>query len=183
MARLCVRQLLQPFAAVDRHEDAAHQRDQRLVGADVRGRLLAADVLLAGGEREHESALAVAVAGFADQAAGHLANELVARGDHAAVRAAVSQRHAERLRFHADDVGFGRRLHDAERNRFGDGDDQQRAFLVHDVGDRGDVFDGAEEVGRLDEHAGGFVVDRHVERRRDRRGRSCRSRQVEIGMP
>ena len=37
-------------------------------------------------------------------------------------------------------------------------------LLVDDVGDGGDVFDRAEEVGRLDEHAGGLVVDRLVER-------------------
>ena len=38
------------FLAVDRQEDGRHQRDQCLIGADVRGRLFAADVLLAGGQ-------------------------------------------------------------------------------------------------------------------------------------
>ena len=140
------------------------ESDQRLVGADVRGRLLAADVLLAGGERQHESALAVAVARLADQAAGNLAHELLARRHHAAVRSAESERHAERLRLHADDVGLRRRLHDAQRNRLGDRDDQQRAFLVDDLADRGDILNGAEEVRRLDQHAGGLAVDRLVER-------------------
>ena len=91
---------LHPFRAVDGHEDGRHQRDQRLVGADVRGGLLAADVLLARGEREHEAALAVAVDGLADEASGHLAHELFFRRDHAAVGAAVAERHAEGLRFH-----------------------------------------------------------------------------------
>ena len=63
----------------------------------------------------------------------------------------------------ADDVGFRRRPHDAERDGFGDGDDQQRAFLVRDVGDGGNVFDDAEEVGRLDQHARGLVGDRLLE--------------------
>ena len=40
---------------------------------------------------------------------------------------------------------------------FGDGDDQQRALGVDEVGDGGHVFDGAEEVGRLDEDAGGVI--------------------------
>ena len=144
--QVVLRQILQTFLAVHGHEDADHERDQRLVGADVRRRLLAADVLLAGGKREHESALAVAVVSLADEAAGHLPHKLVARGHHAAVGAAKSERHAERLRFHADDIGLDGRLYDAQRNRFGDGDNQQRAFLVDDVGYRGNVFDDAEEV-------------------------------------
>ena len=37
-------------------------------------------------------------------------------------------------------------------------------FLVDDVGNRRDVFDHAEEVRRLDEHSGGFVVHRLIER-------------------
>ncbi len=55
-------------------------------------------------------------------------------------------------------------LDDAERDGFGDGDDQQRALGVGDVGDGRDVFDGAEEVGRLDEDAGGVGGDGGFER-------------------
>ncbi len=51
-----------------------------------------------------------------------------------------------------------------ERNRFGDRDDQQRAFLVRDVGDGGNVFDRAEEIRRLNQHARGLVGDSLVER-------------------
>src|SRR5262249_9277246 len=43
----------QPFAAVDGHVDRGHSGDQRLVGTDVRGGLLAANVLLASGKGEH----------------------------------------------------------------------------------------------------------------------------------
>ena len=50
--------------------DDPGERVQRLRGADVRGRLLAADVLLAGLQREHEPALAVQVAGLAGDPAG-----------------------------------------------------------------------------------------------------------------
>ena len=150
--------------AVDRQEDGRHQGDQRLVGADVRGRLLAADVLLAGAERQDEAALAVAVLGLADEAARHLAEELFLAGDHAAVGSAESDGDAEALGFEGDDVGLGRGFDDAERDGLGDGDDQQRALLVGDVCDGCHVFDGAEEVWRLDEDAGGVVGDGGVER-------------------
>src|SRR5205085_3489998 len=48
--------------------DEARERQQRLVRRDVRRRLLAADVLLAGLEREHEAALAAGVRRLADDA-------------------------------------------------------------------------------------------------------------------
>ena len=96
------------------------ERVERFVGADVGGGLLAADVLLAGGEREHEAAVAGGVGGLSGEAPGHLAHEFFARGDHAHVRAAVAGRDAERLAFHRDDVCFGGRANDAERNGFGD---------------------------------------------------------------
>ena len=78
---------------------AGHHRQQHLRGADVARRLLAADVLLARLQRH-----AVArcwpsrVLRDADEAAGHLALVLVARGEERRVRAAEAQRHAEALR-------------------------------------------------------------------------------------
>ena len=48
-----------PCAAQQAHVDGGAQRHQALVGADVRRRLLAADVLLARLQREHEAAPAV----------------------------------------------------------------------------------------------------------------------------
>ena len=64
-----------------------------------------------------------------------------------------------------DDIGFDRRPHDAERDGLGDRDDQQRAFLVHDLGDGGNVFDDAEKVRRLHQHAGSLFGDALFERR------------------
>ena len=55
-------------------------------------------------------------------------------------------------------------LDDAQRDGFGDGDEQQRALGVGDLGDGGNVLDGAEEVGRLDEHAGGLGGDCRIQR-------------------
>src|SRR6185369_17341252 len=43
-SKILLGEFLHPFASVDRHEDGGHQGDQRLVGADVRSRLLALDV-------------------------------------------------------------------------------------------------------------------------------------------
>ena len=104
--QILLRQFLQPDFAVHRHEDVDHQCDQSLIGADIRGRFLAADVLLARGQRKHESALALLVDGLADQAARHLADVFFARRNDAAVGAAEAQRHAERLGFHGDDVSL-----------------------------------------------------------------------------
>ncbi len=139
-------------------------RDQRLVGADVGGRLLAADVLLAGGEGEDVAALAVGVHGLADQAARHLAHELFLACDDTAVRPAVADGDAEGLRLQRDDVCLGGRADDAQRDGFGDGDEQQRALGVGDRGDGGDVLNRPEEVGRLDEDAGGLGGDCRIQR-------------------
>ena len=107
------------------------------VGADVGGRLLAADVLLAGRERQHEAAPALGVDGLAAQPARHLAHELLARREQADIGAAEVQRVADRLALADDDVGahLARRLQQAERHRLGDHHDQQRAGGVGRLGD------------------------------------------------
>ena len=74
----------------ERHE--APEREQRLVGRHVRRRLLAADVLLARLQGEHEAAVAVEVGRLADDPAGHAADELRPRREEAVVRAAVALR-------------------------------------------------------------------------------------------
>ena len=71
-------ELDEPRAAEPRQVDDAGERVQRLRGADVRRRLLAADVLLARLQRQHEAAPAVDVDGLARDAAGHPAQVLLA---------------------------------------------------------------------------------------------------------
>ena len=56
--------------------DRCGERAKRLVGANVGGGFLAADMLLARGERQDEAAAAFGVGGLAREAAGHLANKL-----------------------------------------------------------------------------------------------------------
>ncbi len=110
-------QFAQAFFAEKAEMNRGDQRVERFVGADIGSGFLAADVLLARGESEAKSAASGAIGGFARKPAGHLAHELVARGNYADVRTAVTRRHAETLRFERDDVGFFRRFDDAERQR------------------------------------------------------------------
>ncbi|MNE79781.1 hypothetical protein D3C80_1763000 [compost metagenome] len=51
------------------------QRQQRLVGANVRGRFFAADMLLAGLQGQYEAAFAVTVNRLADDPARHAAHQ------------------------------------------------------------------------------------------------------------
>ena len=76
-----------------------------MVGADVARGFFAADVLLAGLQREDEAAFAAAVDGFAGDAAGHAADEFFAAGHDAEVGAAVLHGRAERVAFGDGDVG------------------------------------------------------------------------------
>ncbi len=87
-----------------REPDRDAKRAQALIRADVARRLLAPDVLLACGQRHHERALARRVDALADQAAGELAHEFLARGEEARVRTAEGQGQAERLCLAAGDV-------------------------------------------------------------------------------
>ena len=73
------------------------ERVQRLRRADVRGRLLAADVLLARLQRQHEAAPAVDVARLARDPPGHPPQVLLARREEAERRAAEVEAVAERL--------------------------------------------------------------------------------------
>ena len=104
------------------------QRAERLVGADVARRLLAADVLLARLQGEHVPLAALRVAGGSHQAAGHLPHRRHARRHEADVRPAEGDRDAERLALGGHDVGAvrARRLEQGQRGRL-DHRDQLRA--------------------------------------------------------
>ena len=108
--------------------EARHHRQQHLRGADVRRRLLAADVLLAGLQREPHRRCARRVLAHADQPPGHLPLVGVARGEEAGVRAAEAHRHAEALRRAHHHVGahLAGRRQQRQRQRIG-GDDRERA--------------------------------------------------------
>ena len=117
----------QPLRAQLSQVDGGSQGEQALVGADVAGRLFAADMLLASLQREHEAAFAAAVDRLADDPARHAADELLAAGHDAQVGAAVGQGRAERLPFGHGDVGpvVARALQQAQADRIEHGDEQR----------------------------------------------------------
>ena len=78
---------------------------QPRIGADVRRRLVAADMLLAGRQRQHEAAVAVRVHRLAAEAARHLADIFRLRGEETDIRPAEIQRVADRLALAHHDVG------------------------------------------------------------------------------
>ena len=99
----------QPVRPDGREVDRRGQREQRLIGADVGGRLLPPDVLLARAHRHHERPLPVEVLGHAHEPARDLADQGVGAGDDPEVRAAVLGRDPQRLALAAGDVGAVRR--------------------------------------------------------------------------
>ena len=93
-----------PAAPEPGEVDDAAERVERLSGADVRGGFLAADVLLAGLQREHEATPAVDVHGFAGDPAGHPPQVLLAGGEEAERGPAEVEAVAERLALADGDV-------------------------------------------------------------------------------
>ena len=124
------------------------------------GRLLAADVLLAGLQREHEAAAAVGVGGLAGDPPGHAAQVLVGRGEEAERGAAEVEPVAERLALADGDVdaALAGRAQDAERDRVDRGD-AERICLVGGSREGLEILDRAEEVRVLDEDCGDVLVD------------------------
>ena len=116
-------------------------------------------MLLARREGQHEAALAIFVFSLAHQTAGNLPDEFFFGGQHSRVGPTESERHAERLRFHGDNIGFTGRLHDTQRKRFGNRDHQQRTFAVHQIGNCRNVFNRAKEVRRLNQDTSGISAD------------------------
>jgi hypothetical protein len=96
-------ELDQALAPEPRQVDDPGERVERLRRADVRCRLLAADVLLAGLQRQHEAAPAVDIDGLAGDPARHPPHVLIAHGEEAERRSAEVQPVAKRLTLsHAD---------------------------------------------------------------------------------
>ena len=84
---------------------ARHDGGEHLRRADVGGRLLAADVLLAGLEREPVGRTPVRIDAHAHEPARHRPLELIAAGEVGGVGTAAAHRHPEPLRGAHDDVG------------------------------------------------------------------------------
>src|SRR6185437_12643242 len=97
------RKAVHPGLAQQRRVDREGERAQPRIRADIAGRLLAADVLLASRQRQYPAAAAFGVGGLADQPARHLPHMLLTRGEKADMRPAEIERVAERLAFGGDD--------------------------------------------------------------------------------
>ena len=136
------RDLLEALRAVVDRIHAGHHREQDLRGADVRGRLVAADVLFAGLEGEAIAALALRVLRDADETPGDHPAHLVPRGHERCVRPAEAHGHAEALGRTDADVGahLPRRLIEGEGQEVARkcGDGARRLCLC---GDGGEVLD------------------------------------------
>ncbi len=142
-----------------------HDGEEHLSGADVGRGFVAADVLLAGAEREAKGGAALGVAGDADQAARHLAFVGVAGGEERGVRAAETEGDSKALGRADGDVGaeLGGRTQQGEREQIG-GDDAQRAGGVGGLEKRSEIVNTAGRVGVLDEHAEDVARGGEVER-------------------
>ena len=101
-----------------------HDGKENLGGADVTGRLVAADVLLAGLEREAQGGIASGVFRNSDKAAGEAALVFIAGREESGVGSAVAGRDAKALARTDHDIGptFARRLQEGERQKVGGND-------------------------------------------------------------
>ena len=92
-----LRDRLQPFGAVEDRIHRRHDRQQRLRGADVGGRLFAANMLFAGLKRQAVGFVAVRVDRHADDAARHVAFISVLGRHIGRVWSPCAHRHAKTL--------------------------------------------------------------------------------------
>src|SRR5579864_6001085 len=122
-----MRRFAQAFLAEQGEMNRRCKRAKCLIGANVRGGLLAANVLFARGECEDKTTAPFRISRLPSKAAGHLANIFVTRGDDANERTAITRREAKALAFHSHDVGLRRRLHKAKRNTFSNDANEQSA--------------------------------------------------------
>ena len=134
--------------------DEPGERQERLVRRDVRGRLLAADVLLAGLQGQDIGAPAFDVGRLTDDPAGHAPHIVGACRQEAVMGAAVRLVVARRLSF-ADGERAAvrtRSLEDAERDRV-DVRDRQGTGVVRGGGEVGCRLQAAEEIRLLEDDA------------------------------
>ena len=114
------------------------ERAERLVGADIGGRLLPPDVLFARLKGENKSLPARCVRCAGHDAARHLADERFCRGHESEVRPAEGERNAERLALAGRDVEplLTGRLEQSQRDGVHrlDRENPERVRLLHDVG-------------------------------------------------
>ena len=144
----------QPLRSVIHGVHRSDHREQHLRGADVRGRLLAPDVLLAGLQRHAQRGAALRVDRNADDPPGGLALVRIAGRKERGMRPAEPHGNPEALRAADHDVRAerARRLDHARRQQIG-GEDREALRGVHPFDDAGRVAQCSARPRVLDEHA------------------------------
>ncbi len=139
----------EPGGTVPHGIHARHDGEQHLRGADVGGRLLAADVLLARLQGQAVGLVPLGVDRDADEAAGDLALEAAVHGHVAGVRTAEAHRDAEALGAADGDVGapLTRGAGQGEREQVGAGGHEALGLV-----------DGRRQSRPVDDLAGGVGV-------------------------
>src|SRR5580693_8543723 len=97
-------QVAQSGPSHQREIDRRRQRAQRMISADVGGRPLATNMLLARVERQAERAATVAIASLSNEPPRHLAQMRRARRHEADSRSPILQRQAETLTLTDGDI-------------------------------------------------------------------------------
>src|SRR5579872_1907272 len=120
-----------------------------MIGADVRGRAFAANMLLASVERQAERTAAVAIASLSDQSSRHLAEVSGSRGHETDAGAAILKRQPETLTFTDSDIDpeFTRRAQQTKCDALGGGGDCECATAMRFFSNRSERLDHAERVG------------------------------------
>jgi hypothetical protein len=153
---------LQPVGTVVHGIHRRHVRQQRLRGADVRGRLLAPDVLFARRQRHPVRRAAVDIHRDADDATRGVAHERVARGEERGVRPSVAKRHAKPLGVAEHHIGahFSRRGDERKREQIR-AHRHEDARLVRTRDERFQIRERAGGVGVLQQRAEHAAIERH----------------------
>src|SRR5580658_1905707 len=93
--------------------------------------------------------MAVLIRSFSGQAAWHLANEFLARSNHANEGTAIARRQSKTLAFHRDNVCFRGGLYQSQGKGFGHSNNEQCSGGVRSLCDRREVLNSAQEIRRL----------------------------------
>src|SRR5216683_2326929 len=132
-----------------------------MIGAYVRGRALAPDMLLARCEGQAVGPLAACVNRLPHQAAGHLADMRQPRRHKAESGTAELGRNAEALALADGDVGaqLGWRFQQSKRQCLGGGRNQNAASAMHHLGDSAQRYDYSKRVGITNNRAEKAVIN------------------------
>ena len=125
-------QLFQPLASQQRHMRREGQRAQAGIGTDIGRRLVTADMLFAGRQRQHEPAISVGVNGLPAQTPWHLADQFLRAGKQANIGPAEIEAVADGLALAHGNVRphLSGRRDKAQRNGFGKDRYKQRALVM-----------------------------------------------------